>query len=242
MPLNPHRNRCASLCLAAFAVLGAGFLLIAPGIPAERVAMLPEPALDPPVSGQASAATEVAVLAGGCFWGVQGVFEHVKGVTGVLAGYAGGDARDAEYERVATGGTGHAESVQIKFNPQEISYGRILQVFFSVVHDPTTLNRQGPDRGTQYRSAIFPLTDQQLEVSRAYIAQLQSAHVYGAAIVTRIDPHGRFFPAEPYHQDYLERHPHDAYIEYNDLPKVEALRRLYPELYRADPVLALKSH
>ena len=189
----------------------------------------------------AQASPEVAVLAGGCFWGVQGVYQHVKGVTNAVSGYAGGEARTAEYETVSSGSTGHAESVQITFDPKQVSYGRLLQIYFSVAHDPTELNRQGPDTGTQYRSAIFPTSDEQTKVAAAYIAQLNQAHVYRSAIVTKIEPGKTFYAAEGYHQDFLTRNPHYPYIVINDLPKVDDLKKLFPEIYRADPVL-VKGH
>ena len=201
---------------------------------AEGAHALPPPALDAP-PGQATSA--VVVLAGGCFWGVQGVFQHVKGVTSAVSGYAGGDKKTAEYETVGTGRTGHAESVQVAYDPRQISYGRILQIFFSVVHDPTELNRQGPDTGTQYRSAIFPANAEQAEVAKAYIAQLDQTHTFKKAIVTRIEPDRPFYPAEGYHQDFLTRNPANLYIAINDLPKIADLKRLLPDLYRADPVL-----
>ena len=177
------------------------------------------------------------MLAGGCFWGVQGVFQHVKGVTGAVSGYAGGDKSQAQYETVSSGRTGHAESVRVTFDPRQISYGRILQIYFSVAHDPTELNRQGPDTGTQYRSAIFPTDAEQARVAKAYIAQLEQAHAFNAPIVTKIEPDRTFYPAEAYHQDFLALNPTYPYIVYNDLPKVANLKRLYPEVYRSDPVL-----
>jgi peptide-methionine (S)-S-oxide reductase len=201
---------------------------------AEDARMIPAPAVDPP-SGQAT--SEVAVLAGGCFWGVQGVFQHVEGVTNAVSGYAGGDKETAQYESVSSGMTGHAESVQITFDPRKIAYGRILQIYFSVAHDPTQLNRQGPDSGTQYRSAIFPTNAEQARTAKAYIAQLNEAHVFDAPVVTRIEPDRTFYPAEAYHQDFLTRHPTYPYIVVNDLPKIENLKRLFPDRYRAEPVL-----
>jgi peptide-methionine (S)-S-oxide reductase len=178
---------------------------------------LPAPAVDAP-PGQATSA--VVVLAGGCFWGVQGVFQHVKGVTSAVSGYAGGDRKTAAYETVSTGRTGHAESVQVTFDPLQISYGRLLQIFFSVVHDPTELNRQGPDTGTQYRSAIFPTDTEQANVAKAYVAQLDHAHAFKRTIATRIEPDRTFYPAETYHQDFLTRNPTHPYIAINDLPKI----------------------
>jgi len=209
---------------------------------AETARTVPPPALDEVSS---SATPEVAVLAGGCFWGVQGVFQHVDGVTGAVSGYAGGEAKTAEYETVSRGWTGHAESVQITFDPRRISYGRILQIYFSVAHDPTELNRQGPDTGTQYRSAVFPTSAEQAHIAKAYIDQLNQAHVFGAAIVTTIEPDRIFYPAEAYHQDFLTKNPRYPYIVINDLPKIEALKHHFPEAYRADPVLvaaAASSH
>jgi len=168
---------------------------------------------------------------------MQGVFEHVKGVTKVLSGYAGGQKNTAEYERVSGGNTGHAESVQITFDPRQVSYGEILRVYFSVAHDPTQLNRQGPDEGTQYRSEIFIASPAQEKVARAYVAQLTKAHAFGAPIVTRIEPLKVFYAAEAYHQDYLIHHPESLYIQFNDLPKIAALKRLYANLYRDAPVM-----
>lgn len=196
--------------------------------------VIPSPLLDEPAT---SARTETAILAGGCFWGVQGVFQHVAGVSNAVSGYAGGQAQTAHYEMVSSDTTGHAESVKVTFDPSKISYGRILQIYFSVVHDPTQLNRQGPDKGTQYRSAIFPVNDAQAKVAEAYIGQLTQAKVYDAAIVTRIEPARAFFPAEGYHQNYLTLNPTAPYIMYNDLPKIDNLKRLFPTLYREDPVL-----
>ena len=175
--------------------------------------------------------------AGGCFWGVQAVFQHTKGVTQVLSGYAGGSKETAQYNVVSSGRTGHAEAVQIRFDPRQISYGRILQIYFSVAHDPTQLNRQGPDVGAQYRSAIFPANPEQARIAKSYIAQLNQARLFNAAIVTKIEPDREFYAAEDYHQDFLTRHPGHPYIVYNDLPKIEDLKRLFPAAYRADPVL-----
>ena len=180
---------------------------------------------------------QTAVLAGGCFWGVQGVFQHLRGVRQALSGYAGGNKATAEYETVSSGTTGHAESVQITYDPALVSYGEILQVFFSVAHDPTQLNRQGPDRGTQYRSAIFYANDEQKRVAQAYIAQLDKAHVFASPIVTRVDPLKGFFAAEDYHQDYLINNPHNPYIVFNDLPKVQNFARTLPALYQPKAVM-----
>jgi len=212
------------------ALLGGGAGLAS----AEEGISPPAPAVDEPA---ATAKTETAIFAGGCFWGVQGVFQHVDGVTNAVSGYAGGEADTAQYETVSGGATGHAEAVKITYDPGRISYGRLLQIYFSVAHDPTQLNRQGPDRGTQYRSAIFPVNDDQAKVAKAYIDQLGQAKLFEADIVTKIEPNHAFYPAEAYHQDYLTLNPTQPYIVYNDLPKVDNLKRLFPALYRDDPVL-----
>jgi peptide-methionine (S)-S-oxide reductase len=180
---------------------------------------------------------ERAVLAGGCFWGMEAVFESLKGVSRVVSGFSGGSAVTAHYEVVSTGMTGHADSVEITYDPAQISYAQLLRVYFTVAHDPTELNRQGPDSGTQYRSAIFPANDMQKRIAQSYIAQLDKAHVFPAPIVTRTDPLKGFYPAEPYHQNYLTLHPDAPYIAINDLPKVENLKRLFPTVYRDKPVL-----
>lgn len=190
---------------------------------------LPDPAVDIPLAR--AAGIQTAVLAGGCFWGVEGVFEHVKGVTRVVSGYAGGQADTATYGQVSTGRTGHAESVRIFYDPARISYGQLLKVFFSVAHDPTELNRQGPDTGTQYRSAIFYASADQKQVAEGYIAQLQAAGVFPGRIVTQVVPLQGFYDAEAYHQHYLDLHPDQPYIVINDLPKIANLRRLFPSLY-----------
>lgn len=226
-PLSSHPFHLLTL-LAALLGGSAGLASAEEGI------ALPAPALDEPA---ATAKTETAILAGGCFWGVQGVFQHVEGVTNAVSGYAGGEADTAQYERVTSGATGHAESVRITYDPAKISYGRLLQIYFSVAHDPTQLNRQGPDRGTQYRSAIFPVNDDQAKVAKAYIDQLGQAKLFEADIVTKIEPNHVFYPAEAYHQDYLTLNPTQPYIVYNDLPKVDNLKRLFPALYRDDPLL-----
>jgi len=218
------------LALFLFAALSVRSYLVR----AESPLVVPLPRADVPPADTTSA---VAVVAGGCFWGVQGVYQHVNGVINAVSGYAGGDKRTANYDVVSMGGTGHAESVQITYDPRKISYGRLLQILFSVVHDPTQLNRQGPDTGTQYRSAIFPLNAEQASVAKAYIAQLDDAHVFKKSIATKIEPDRAFYPAEAYHQDFLVRHPTYPYIAINDIPKVRDLERLMPELYRATPVL-----
>lgn len=223
------------------ALLGAaamGVLLWhSPSFGAEAPVIIAPPAVDNP---KAAGPMQAAVLAGGCFWGVQGVFEHVRGVRKAIAGYAGGERSTAEYKRVGTGSTGHAESVKIIFDPAKISYGQILQIAFSVVHDPTQLNRQGPDVGTQYRSVIFYADDDQKRIAEAYIAQLDQAHVFARPIVTQVDPLKGFYEAEGYHQDYLINNPTDPYIATYDVPKVENFKRAFPELYSGQPVLAHK--
>lgn len=197
--------------------------------------MLPPPTLDAAVP--ADGGPQTAVLAGGCFWGVQAVFQHTKGVIQAVSGYAGGEIADPTYKQVTTGATGHAEAVQITFDPRQISYGKLLQIYFSVAHDPTQLNRQGPDVGTQYRSHIFYADEQQRQVAEAYIAQLDGAGVYKRPIVTRLDPQPAFYPAEDYHQDFATLHPDHPYIAYHDLPKIDALRKLFLDVYRDQPVL-----
>jgi peptide-methionine (S)-S-oxide reductase len=197
--------------------------------------------IDPPAVDEPSptgSGLETAVLAGGCFWGVQAVYQHTKGVTNAVSGYAGGAEKDASYYVVGSGRTGHAESVKVTFDPRKISYGKILQIYFSVAHDPTQLNRQGPDYGTQYRSEIFPQSEEQKKVAKAYIAQLDAAKVFPKPIVTKTDTMGQpFYPAEDYHQDYATLHPTQPYIAYNDLPKIEHLKQMFPQLYRDKPVL-----
>lgn len=201
---------------------------------AERAVVLPPPAYDPPA---VSGGEQKLVVAGGCFWGVQGVFQHVKGVSRAVSGYAGGAKETAHYDRVSQGDSGHAESVEITYDPKEVSVGELLRVYFSVAHDPTQLNRQGPDVGTQYRSAIFVTSPEEEKIVRDYIAQLSSAKAFSAPIVTRLEPLEAFYPAESYHQDYLVRHPAQPYIVYNDLPKIDNLKRLFPSLYRASPAI-----
>jgi peptide-methionine (S)-S-oxide reductase len=222
-----------SLCAAAIGALAISAFVALPTRAAEEAVVIPAPAADV----TAADGLQTAVIAGGCFWGVQGVFQHTAGVVNAVSGYAGGSQMSATYEQVSTGTTGHAESVQIKFDPKRISYGKILQIFFSVAHDPTQLNRQGPDSGTQYRSAIFTTSDEQKKVADAYIAQLNAAKVYGKPIVTKVSPLQAFFPAEAYHQDYLTLHPNQPYIAYNDLPKVENLKKLFAANYIEKPTL-----
>lgn len=220
----------SALALAGLAAL-AGVSISAST--AEEARKVPAPAMDEP----ARADTAVAVVAGGCFWGVQGVFQHVDGVKSAVSGYDGGAAATAHYEMTSEGDTGHAESVRITYDPHKITYGKILQIFFSVAHDPTELNRQGPDEGTQYRSAIFPSDAEQAGVAKAYIAELDSAHVFPKPVVTSVETGKTFYPAEAYHQDFLAKNPGYPYIVINDMPKIHALKRLFPELYRDDPVL-----
>jgi peptide-methionine (S)-S-oxide reductase len=217
----------------AFALFTAAALRLTPSIAADGRA-IPAPAIDETSS---SATSAVAILAGGCFWGVQGVFQHVTGVTNAVSGYAGGEKKNAQYDIVSMGKTGHAESVQVTYDPRRITYGRLLQIYFSVAHNPTQLNRQGPDVGTQYRSAIFPTNADQERIAKAYIAQLNQARVFDAPIVTRIETGQSFYPAEEYHQDFLTRNPRYPYIVINDLPKIEDLKRLFPNVYHAEPVL-----
>jgi peptide-methionine (S)-S-oxide reductase len=192
---------------------------------------LPNPVADEPLSKSKS--TETVVLAGGCFWGIQAVFEHVKGVSSATAGYSGGSASTAQYETVSTGQTGHAESVRVVYDPSQVSIGQILKVFFSVAHDPTELNRQGPDEGTQYRSVIFYASEDQRRIAQAYVDQLNGAKVFTRPIVTQIVGLKAFYPAEGYHQDYAEHHPNEPYIAINDLPKLDHLKQTLPELYVA---------
>ena len=222
-----------SLCAVAFGALAITSFAVAPSRAADDAVVIPAPAADVP----ASDSTQTVVVAGGCFWGVQGVFQHTAGVVNAVSGYAGGSRSTADYNFVSTGTTGHAESVQIKYDPKKISYGKILQIFFSVVHDPTQLNRQGPDSGTQYRSAIFTANDEQKKVTEAYIAQLNAAKVYQKPIVTKVGPLEGFYPAEAYHQDYLTLHPNQPYIAYNDIPKVENLKKIFAENYIEKPTL-----
>jgi peptide-methionine (S)-S-oxide reductase len=206
-----------------------------PALAAEPAVVIPAPAVDAP---RAAGPLQTAVLAGGCFWGVQGVYEHVRGVRQVLSGYSGGDKATAEYEVVSRGGTGHAESVEIRFDPKELSYGEILRIYFSVVHDPTQLDRQGPDSGTQYRSNIFYASESQKTIAQAYIAQLDRAKVFGHAIATRVDRLQAFYPAEDYHQDFLQQNLDHPYIVINDLPKIDNLRKIFPAVYRERPITA----
>jgi peptide-methionine (S)-S-oxide reductase len=200
----------------------------------EKAVVIAAPAFDEMPSGSA---TETATFAGGCFWGVQGVYQRVQGVLKAVSGYAGGKQETAHYEMVGSGTTGHAETVQITYDPSKISYGKLLQIYFSVAHDPTQLNRQGPDRGPQYRSTIFPADAKQREIATKYIAQLDAAHVFPAKIVTTLEDGKAFYPAEAYHQDYLVLNPQQPYIVINDIPKVRNLSQMFPDIYRTEPVL-----
>jgi peptide-methionine (S)-S-oxide reductase len=220
--------------IASIVAIFAIAILPARALWQEKAVVIPPPAAEQPAS---QATSEVVVFAGGCFWGVQGVYQHVKGVTSAVSGYAGGDKNTAKYDIVSNGRSGHAESVRVTYDPRQVSYGQLLQVFFSVAHNPTQLNRQGPDVGPQYRSAIFPANDQQAQIAKAYIAQLNQARVFRAAIVTTIELDRPFFDAERYHQDYLTNNQSDPYILFNDLPKIAELKRVFPDLYRSTPVL-----
>jgi peptide-methionine (S)-S-oxide reductase len=209
-------------------VLFAGVVACSAGDRAQ--VSIPGPAIDAAVAS--TSGEQTAVLAGGCFWGIQAVFQHVKGVISATSGYSGGSERTAEYEVVSTGETGHAESVKIVYDPSKITYGQLLRVFFSVAHDPTQLNRQGPDQGTQYRSSIFYGNDEQKRIAEAYITQLEKAKIFPHSIVTEVVPLKAFYAAESYHQDYATRHPENMYIVYNDAPKVAHLQEQFPDLYK----------
>ena len=221
-----------SLC-AAIGALAIAAVAIAPSRAAEEAVIIPAPAIDV----KEASGIQTAVLAGGCFWGVQGVFQHTAGVLNAVSGYSGGTKESADYNLVSSGRTAHAEAVEIKYDPKKISYGKILQIFFSVVHDPTQLNRQGPDSGPQYRSAIFAGNDEQKKVAEAYIAQLNAAKVYKKPIVTKLGPLEAFYAAEAYHQDYLTLHPNQPYIVFNDIPKVENLKKVFADSYIEKPTL-----
>lgn len=235
---NPPRRRMLAQLLAGTAVVAGGGLLWNTSAHSEEGVRIPAPASDPPVT---ATGLQKAVFAGGCFWGVQGVFQHVKGVKRAVSGYAGGTADSASYDTVSGGRTGHAESVEVSFDPTQVSYGTLLQVFFSVAHDPTQLNRQGPDSGTQYRSAIFATNAAQLKTAQDYVAQLDAAKVFSKPIVTKLESNKPFYPAEAYHQDFLTENPRYPYIVINDLPKIENLKKIFPQQYRSDPVLVKQS-
>jgi peptide-methionine (S)-S-oxide reductase len=223
--------RSAFLVASGFAI--APLCEVTPFAKAETAVAVPPPALDE----QAGEGLETAVIAGGCFWGIQAVYQHVKGVSNAVSGYAGGAEKDAAYYTVGSGRTGHAESVKVVFDPKQISYGKILQIYFSVAHDPTQLNRQGPDTGPQYRSEIFPQSEEQAKVAKAYIAQLDGAHAFKQPIATKVGAvKTAFYPAEDYHQDYAVRNPYPPYIVFNDAPKVLNLKKTFPDLWREQPL------
>lgn len=227
-----------SLAVVAATAIAVGAMLYAStslSAATEKSVKLPAPTAD--LSAQKLASTETAVFAGGCFWGVQAIFQHTQGVLNAVSGYAGGDKSTATYEQISSGKTGHAESVQVSYDPKQISYGKLLQIYFSVAHDPTTLNRQGPDSGTQYRSAIFYKDAAQKQVAESYIAQLDAAKVFDGKIVTKLTPLSTFYAAEGYHQDYATLNPGQPYIVQFDLPKIKNLKTEMPEIYRDKPVL-----
>jgi peptide-methionine (S)-S-oxide reductase len=226
--MSSFSSRLSAIIFIIFALLFAG---VTAGSAADRAVAVPSPAVDASIASAKS--TQTAVVSGGCFWGIQAVFQHVKGVISATSGYAGGSAKTAEYEIVSTGETGHAESVKITYDPSQITFGQLLRVFFSVAHDPTQLNRQDPDEGTQYRSAVWYANDEQKRIAEAYIAQLDKAKIFPAPIVTKVVPLNGFYPAEGYHQNYAANHPDDPYIVYNDAPKVAHLREQFPEIYAA---------
>jgi peptide-methionine (S)-S-oxide reductase len=227
------RGALVALALSA----AAAVFWQSPARSAEDAVVIPPPSVDE----KAASGSEKAIFAGGCFWGVQGVFQHVKGVSKAVSGYTGGAKDDAVYETVGTGRTGHAESVEITYDPSMVTYGQLLQVYFSVAHNPTQLNFQGPDSGTQYRSTIFAENDTQKKIAQSYIEQLDKAKLYPARIVTTIETGKTFYPAENYHQDFLTLNPTYPYIVYNDLPKVANLKQLFPALYSDKPVLVLSA-
>ena len=220
----------------AVVIAAALGVYLARSVAAESAVKLPAPAFDMP----AATAPQTAVLAGGCFWGVQAVFQHTEGVLNAVSGYSGGAKETANYEATGSGTTGHAEAVQVTYDPRKISYGKLLQIYFSVAHDPTQLNRQGPDAGTQYRSAVFYADAAQKQVAERYIAQLEAAHAFPRKIVTQLTPLAAFYPAEDYHQDYATIHPTSPYIAAFDLPKIANLKKMMPEVYRAKPALVAR--
>ena len=231
--MSPRQFSRLSLCAAAIGALALAAFAISPSRASEEAVIIPAPTTDV----KAADGIQTAVIAGGCFWGVQGVYQHTAGVLNAVSGYSGGSKATANYTMIGTGATGHAEAVEIKYDPKKISYGKILQIFFSVVHDPTQLNRQGPDTGTQYRSAIFAVNDEQKQVAEAYITQLNAAKIYKKPIVTKVSPLQAFYAAEDYHQDYLTLHPTQPYIVFNDIPKVENLKKIFADDYIAKPTL-----
>ncbi len=236
-PRTPDRIRRILNLGGALALAALAYAQLSPGVAAEVAVKIPAPGAD--LVTEAAGAQEVAVFAGGCFWGVQGVFQHTRGVIQAVSGYAGGAKQTAVYEMVGSGLTGHAESVQITFDPKQISYAQLLQIYFSVAHDPTQLNRQDPDSGTQYRSAVFTTSASQKMVAEKYIARLDAAKVFPAKIVTQVGPLSAFYTAESYHQDYATLHPESGYIAHFDLPKIANLKSTFPQWYREQPVLVM---
>lgn len=234
-PKSAPRRMALFAALALAALMGGALMLPGSASFAGEGIAIPAPSIDE----AATSGTQTAIFAGGCFWGVQGVFQHVDGVISATSGYTGGSGANPSYDMVSTGTTGHAEAVKIVYDPSKVTYGHLLQIFFSVVADPTTLNSQGPDHGTQYRSAIFPTNAAQAKIAKTYITELGAAKVYGGAIVTTIEPQAKFFPAEDYHQDFLTLNPTYPYIVVNDLPKVADLKQLFPGDYKIKPVLVM---
>lgn len=239
-PAGPKSAAVVFLGVAVAVLLAAGWMFPPTGNAAEKAFVIPAPAFDPPEEATASPQAgehRFAVFAGGCFWGVQAVFQHTRGVLQAVSGYAGGTADTARYDLVAHGETDHAEAVLVTYDPKQVTYGQLLQVFFSVIHDPTQLDRQGPDVGRHYRSALFPADEAQRTVAARYIGQLDAARVYPGRIVTRLEPLDGFHPAEAYHQDYATRHPEQPYIAIFDLPKIANLEKVFPDRFRQEPVL-----
>jgi peptide-methionine (S)-S-oxide reductase len=226
---SPYIGRGIAIVLIAGLVAWTAVRALGSRPPEAPKMPFPAPVVDAPLA--AAKSQQTAVFAGGCFWGIQAVFEHVKGVSSATSGYAGGHVKSPSYESVSMGVTGHAETVSIKFDPSQVTYGQLLMVYFSVAHDPTQWNRQGPDTGSQYRSVIFFTNEEQKSIAQAYIAQLEAAKVYSRPLVTKVEPFQVFYPAEDYHQDYLKNNPNNPYIVYNDLPKLENLKRVFPALY-----------
>ena len=226
-----HIGRTLSIGAIVLLLAWTGIRSLGARPPAAPNAAMPKPAVDAPLAPKP--AQQTAVFAGGCFWGVQAVFEHVVGVASATSGYSGGFLKNPGYEEVSTGTTGHAESVRVVYDPSKITYGQLLMVYFSVAHDPTQLNRQGPDSGSQYRSSIFYTSDEQKRIADAYVTQLTNEKLYSRPIVTKVVPFAAFYPAEDYHQDYLKNNPDNPYIQINDLPKLDDLKRSFPTLYRS---------
>jgi peptide-methionine (S)-S-oxide reductase len=240
-PILTKRRIASHVTAAAIAIGFAAGLAThpAPSVAGETAVIIPAPALD---ETPKAASLEKAVFAGGCFWGVQGVFQRVNGVENAVSGYSGGEKDNPTYNQVSSGSTGHAEAVEVTYDPSKVSYGKLLQIFFSVAHNPTQLNYQGPDRGTQYRSAIFTTTDEQKRVAEAYIAELDKTGKFGGKIVTEVTPAPKFYAAEDYHQDYATLHPDQPYIFYWDLPKIENLKKTFPDVWREQPKLVFPAN